>query len=167
MTARADTEQSRQFTIATPNARFVDMGTEFGVAVEAKGRAAVAVFAGKVNAEAKKADGGWTAQISLEEGQAGVYEQAKFTRQVCKRSDFPTLQPITPPPSSYQRWLEASRELQSRRDLLAYYDFQPDPNNSKVLLNRSASGAKYNGEIQNAAFVDGRFGEKCLGIHGC
>ena len=47
--ARADTEQSRQFTIVTPNARFVDMGTEFGVAVEAKGRAAVAVFAGKVN----------------------------------------------------------------------------------------------------------------------
>ncbi|MGD0516850.1 MAG: hypothetical protein ABSA26_04880 [Thermoguttaceae bacterium] len=160
LTARADTEQSRQFTIVTPNARFVDMGTEFGVAVEANGRAAIAVFAGKIIAEAKKTDGNWTTPIPLQEGQAGVYEQFKFTRQVCKRSDFPTLQLAPPPPTSYQRWLEASRELRSRPGLVAYYDFQPDPNNTKVLLNRSPSGAKYNGEIQNAAWVGGRFQEK-------
>jgi hypothetical protein len=156
LTARADTKQSRQFTIVTSNARFVDMGTEFGVAVEANGRAAVAVFAGKVKAEAKKADGGWTKQISLREGQAGMYEQSKFTSLVCKRSDFPSLQ-LAPPPTSFERWLEASRELRSRGDLVAYYDFQPDPNNIKVLQNRSSGGAKYNGEIQNAAWTPGRF----------
>ncbi|MGA2060545.1 MAG: FecR domain-containing protein [Thermoguttaceae bacterium] len=160
LTARAETEQSRQFTILTPNARFVDMGTEFGVALEANGRAAIAVFAGKVKAEAKKADGGWNTQVSLKEGQAGVYERSKFIPQVCIRSDFPTLQLAPPPPTSYQRWLEASRELQSRRDLLAYYDFQPDPNDTKVLLNRSPSGAKFNGEIQNAAWAPGRFDGK-------
>ena len=158
--ARADTEQSRQFTIVTPNARFVDMGTEFGVAVEANGRAAVAVFAGKVIAEAKKTDGSWTTPIPLQEGQAGVYEQFKFTHQVCKRSDFPSLQLAPPPPTSYQRWLEASRELRSRPGLVAYYDFQPDPNNTKVLLNRAPSGAKFNGEIQNAAWASGRFDGK-------
>ena len=163
LVARADTKQSGQFTITTPNARFVDMGTAFGVAVEAEGRAAIAVFTGKVMAEAKKAGGGWTAQIALKEGQAGIYEKAKFTRQVYKRSDFPTLQPVPPAPSSYERWLEASRELQGRGDLVAYYDFQPDLDDSTVLLNHSASGAKYDGEIQNADFVDGRFpGKKCL-----
>jgi hypothetical protein len=156
LTARADTKQSRQFTIVTSNARFVDMGTEFGVAVEANGRAAVAVFAGAIKAEAKKADGGWTKQISLREGQAGMYEQTKFTSLVCKRSDFPALQ-LAPPPTSFERWLEASRELRSRRDLVAYYDFQPDPNDIKVLLNRSSGGAKYNGKIQNAAWTPGRF----------
>ena len=67
------------------------------------------------------------------------------------------MQPVPPPPSSYQRWLEASRELRSRRELVAYYDFQPDPNNTKVLLNRALSGAKFDGEIQNAAWVEGRF----------
>lgn len=157
MIARADAEQSRQFTIVTPNARFVDMGTEFGVAVEADGRASIAVFAGKVKAESKRADGGWNRQILLQEGQAGVYEQSKFIPQVCKRIDFPTLQNVPlPPPTPFRRWLEASRELQTRRDLVAYYDFQPDPNNIKVLLNRSSSGAKYNGEIQNAAWTPGR-----------
>ena len=172
LVAHADTKQSLQFTITTPNARFVDMGTAFGVAVEAEGRAAIAVFTGKVMTAAKKAGGGWTPQIALNEGQAGIYEQAKFTRQVCKRSDFPTLQPDPPAPlvplapsvpSSYERWLKASRELQGRDDLVAYYDFQPNPDDSTVLLNHSASGAKYHGEILNADFVDGRFpGKKCL-----
>jgi hypothetical protein len=136
------------------------MGTEFGVAVEANGRAAIAVFAGKVKAEAKKADGGWNRQISLQEGQAGMYEQSKFTSLVCKRSDFPNLQLAPPPPTSFQRWLNASRELRSRPGLLAYYDFQPDPNDTRVLLNRAPSGAKYNGEIQNAAWTSGRFNGK-------
>ena len=61
---------------------------------------------------------------------------------------------------TYQRWLDASRELQSRQDLVAYYDFQPDPNNPKVLLNRAPTGAAFNGEIQNATWVEGRFPEK-------
>jgi hypothetical protein len=75
------------------------------------------------------------------------------------------LQTLPPPPldPSYQRWLDANRELQARQDLVAYYDFQPDPNNSKVLLNRAPTGASYNGEIQNAAWVEGRFpGKKAL-----
>jgi hypothetical protein len=165
LTARANTEKSRQFTIATPDARFVDLGTEFGVMIDAQGRAAVAVFEGKVNAEAKLANGRWTAPISLRKGEAAICEGTKFTPHVAQRSDFPMLQTLPPPPldPSYQRWLDANRELQARQDLVAYYDFQPDPNNSKVLLNRAPTGASYNGEIQNAAWVEGRFpGKKAL-----
>jgi hypothetical protein len=159
LTARADTEKSRQFTIATPDARFVDMGTEFGVMIDNKGRAAVAVFAGKVNAEAKLADGRWTAPISLHKGEAVVCEGTKFTPQVAQRSNFPTLQqPPPPPPSlSFQHWLDVSQDLQSRQDLVAYYDFQPDPTNTAVLTNRASTGAALNGEILDAPWVDGRF----------
>jgi len=57
----------------------------------------------------------------------------------------------------YQRWLQASRELQKRQDLLAYYDFQPDPNNPQVLINRASTGAPLDGEIHDAAWADGRF----------
>jgi hypothetical protein len=158
LTARADTEQSRQFTIGTPFARFVDLGTEFGVMVDAQGRAAVAVFEGKVNAEAKLADGRWTTPISLQEGEAVVCERTKFIHQVALRSDYPTLRlPPSPPSLSFQRWLDASRELQSRQDLVAYYDFQPDTSNPKVLLNRAPTGAAFNGELLNSTWVDGRF----------
>jgi len=156
LTVKADTQQSRQFAIITPNARFVDFGTEFGVMIDDKGRSAVAVFKGKVKAEAKLADGRWSIPLSLQKGEAVVCERTKFIPQVSKRSDFPS--PLPPPPLPlYQNWLNASRELQSRRDLLAYYDFQPDPNNSKVLFNRSSTGAILNGEVQGARWVDGRF----------
>jgi hypothetical protein len=158
LTARADTEQSRQFTIGTPYARFVDLGTEFGVMVDDKGHASVAVFEGKVNAEAKLADGRWTAPISLKEGEAAVCEKTEFALQVAMRSDFPALKTLPLPPSlSYQRWLEASQELRKRQDLVAYYDFQPDTGNPKVLMNRAPSGAALNGELLNSSWVDGRF----------
>ncbi|MGA2062840.1 MAG: LamG-like jellyroll fold domain-containing protein [Thermoguttaceae bacterium] len=159
LTARADTEKSRQFTILTPDARFVDLGTEFGVKIDDEGRAEVAVFAGKVNAEAKLADGHWAAGVSLGKGEAVVCEGTKFISQVAERNDFPTLrlQPPPPPSLSFQHWLDVSRKLQSHQDLLAYYDFQPDPSNSTVLFNRAPTGAALNGEILDAPWVDGRF----------
>jgi hypothetical protein len=159
LTARADTEQSRQFSIVTPDARFVDLGTEFGVKIDEKGRAAVAVFAGKVNAEAKLADGRWTAPISLRKGEAVVCEGNKFTPQVAQRSNFPTLQPLPPLPPNllYQSWLEASQELQKRSDIVAYFDFQRDDNNPNVLINRASTGAAFNGQIKKATWTKGRF----------
>jgi hypothetical protein len=159
LTARADTEKSRQFTILTPDARFVDLGTEFGVMIDDKGRAEVAVFAGKVNAEAKLADGHWAVGVPLGKGEAVVCEGTKFISQVAERKDFPTLrlEPPPPPSLSFQHWLDVSRKLQSHPDLLAYYDFQPDLSNPTVLFNRAPTGALLNGEILDAPWVDGRF----------
>ena len=88
-----------------------------------------------------------------------VCEGNQFTNQEMQRNDFPSLQP-GPPASlspSYLRWLDVSRELQKRPDLLAYYDFQRDENNPNMLVNRALTGEKYNGELQNAKWADGRF----------
>jgi hypothetical protein len=163
LTARAESAESREFAIVTPDARFVDLGTEFGVMIDEKGHAAAAVFKGKVKAEAKLPDGRWTAGISIREGEAVVCEAATFTRQVAQRENFPSLQPLPPPPPSYQRWLEARRELQKRKDLLVYYDFQPEVDGPSVLVNRAPSGPALDGEIHNATWVDGRFtGKRAL-----
>jgi hypothetical protein len=162
LTARADSENSRQFTITTLNSRFVDLGTEFGVMIDDKGRAAVAVFAGKVHAEAKLADGRWDTPVALSAGEAVVCVERKFTSYIAQRSNFPTLHALPPPPPAtpYQRWMDASGDLQKHKDLVAYYDFQPDPNNQNMLVNRASSGAIFNGEIQNATWTQGRFAEK-------
>jgi Concanavalin A-like lectin/glucanases superfamily/FecR protein len=159
LTARADTDESRQFTILTPDARFVDLGTEFGVKIDEQGRAEVAVFAGKVNAEAKLADGHWDTPVALKAGEAVVCVEAKFSPYVAQRSSFPSLRPLPPPPPSlaFQHWLDVSRKLQSYPDLVAYYDFQPDPSNPSVLFNRAPTGAALNGEIMHAPWVNGRF----------
>ena len=45
------------FTIRTPTARVVDLGTEFGVAVEKSGRSEVHVFVGSVTVEPQAARG--------------------------------------------------------------------------------------------------------------
>lgn len=161
LTATANSVSSHGFTIYTPAARFSDLGTEFGVQVDAEGRAAVAVFVGKVHAEAKQANGSWAKPLSLREGEGAVCEKASFTRQAANRSDFPSLEgpPPPPPPAPnlvFQRWTAMSQELQKRPDAIAYYDFQPDPNNPQTLLNRAASGATRNGEIQGATWVEGR-----------
>ena len=73
--------------------------------------------------------------------------------------DFPAPRPS----ASYLRWQAQNRELQQRQDLVAYYDFQAEGNNDKVLVNRALTGAALNGEIQNAAWTQGRFaGKKAL-----
>jgi hypothetical protein len=157
--ARADTVQARQFTIVTPNAKYVDLGTEFGVEVNAKGYSTLAVFSGKVNASAKLAEGSWTKPIPVAKGEAVACDKKTFKPLVARRSNFPSMQPLPPPPpdGNYQRWSDAAKELQRRPDLFAYYNFQPDDNNQKLLANHALTGAAFNGEIQNAVWVNGRF----------
>ena len=161
LTARCGTEQSRQFTIVTPNARFIDLGTEFGVMVNDKGHSEVAVFSGKVNAASKLPNDRWDTPVVVSEGKAVACEGGKIASVVAQRSSFPSLQPLPPPAPlpdpSYQRWLDASRELQKHPDLLAYYDFEPDQGELNVLKNRASTGAALNGEILDTPWVEGRF----------
>ncbi|MCC6127365.1 MAG: FecR domain-containing protein [Pirellulales bacterium] len=177
LTARADTLSSRGFAISTSAARFVDRGTEFGVAVDGQGRASVAVFAGAVDAEAKIAAGRWTAPVKIVEGEALACEGSKFVERAFNRHDYPTLQqppppalvqpteqpmapqPPMPPPTlaTFQRWTAFSKTLRNRPDLAAYYDFQADPSDSKALVNRAASGPALNGVIEGATWIKGRF----------
>jgi hypothetical protein len=162
LTARCDTEQSHQFTIVTPNARFVDLGTEFGVMINNLGQSAVAVFAGKVKAQAKSAEGRWDAPVSLGAGESVVCVDKKFSPYVAQRTDFPALHQLPPPApdTPYGHWLEVSQSLQKRPDLMAYYDFEPDAANPLALVNRAPTGAAFNGEIRKASWVEGRFDGK-------
>ena len=160
--ATANSKQSRFFTINTHNAKFVDFGTEFGVLIDSKGNSAMAVFDGKVDAAAKMSNGSWTKPISVKKGEAVACIGESIASHVVDRSFFPSLQPLVPPTpdTNFQCWLRASKELQNRKDLVAYYDCLPNPNNPNVLFNRAQSGALLNGEIQNASWVQGRFPEK-------
>ena len=49
LTARCNTPESKGFTVETPFARVVDLGTEFGVEVEQGGKLQMAVFTGEVD----------------------------------------------------------------------------------------------------------------------
>ena len=66
-----------------------------------------------------------------------------------------------------RRWKRFSQELCKRPDLIAYYDFQPDESNPRVLRNRSAAGLQYDGQLVGGAeWVEGRLpGKKALLFH--
>jgi hypothetical protein len=68
-------------------------------------------------------------------------------------------QPL-PPGKAFPRWSAFSKELQKRKDLVAYYDFQRDDKNPALLINKSPAGEKLNGKIEGARWVKGRFGGK-------
>jgi hypothetical protein len=67
MTAHV-TEASRGFTLKTPVADVVDLGTEFGVDVSARGHADVVVFEGQVAVDNKRTS--WRRPMQLEQGEA-------------------------------------------------------------------------------------------------
>ena len=57
LTAKAEGEQARGFTVQTPTMKLTDLGTEFGVRVQRDGIQEVHVFRGRV--EANLGPGGW------------------------------------------------------------------------------------------------------------
>ena len=109
--------------------------------VDEQGREEAHVFRGKVNAETKLSGGGWSAPVALVQGQAFVWKGFQFTVQAAQRSDFPSLnQAEQKPDAAFARWSAFSKELQKRKDLVAYYDFQQDRKESRVLLVNHIAG---------------------------
>jgi hypothetical protein len=151
----------KQPAINTPNGRYIDLGTEFGVRVDEKNREEVHVFAGRVNAEIKTSNGDWSAPRPLRQGEAFIFSGKIALVQVAQRTGFPTVNQVEPKPEAvFARWQAFSKELQKRRDLMAYYDFQQDQKNPELLVNKSPAGADLNGKIQGATWVAGRFAGK-------
>jgi hypothetical protein len=61
----------------------------------------------------------------------------------------------------FSHWKKYSDDLCKRPDLLAYYDFQSDDTDRKVLHNRAASGKKFDGRLVGGAkWCEGRLAGK-------
>lgn len=74
LVARAETNQAQGFTIRTPTAQIVDLGTEFGVTVDEQGQTETHVFAGRVIAQAIGAKRAKSEPLRLKAGQAARVE---------------------------------------------------------------------------------------------
>lgn len=74
LVARAETDLAQGFTIRTPTAQIVDLGTEFGVTVDEQGRTETHVFAGHVLAQAIGVKRASSEPVRLKAGQAARVE---------------------------------------------------------------------------------------------
>lgn len=70
LVARVETDQAQGFTIRTPTAQIVDLGTEFGVTVNEEGQTETHVFAGRVLAHAIGGKRRTEEPLQLQAGQA-------------------------------------------------------------------------------------------------
>jgi hypothetical protein len=168
------------FAVSTPTAVVTDFGTEFGVRVDENGMTESHVFQGKVLLTALEGNGKQTGKITL-----AANESARVEKKGGDKSPMVRRRKVDPtgfvrseqfamrarqigelPLRSFRRWQAESEKLRKRQDLLAYYDFQRDPDHPRdesgyeVLRNRSSYGSKFDGRVRGAirmGMAQGRF----------
>lgn len=140
------------FTVQTPSARIVDLGTEFGVSVEGESATHVQVFRGKVEVGPLHADAAagapqLLAANDIADVTAGgtVVATAPAQTSPFVRQDELDARAAADKGSSYQRWLAYSYQVLRDPDLVAYYTFDCAAEDSYLLVNRSTYGKALDG----------------------
>ena len=189
------------FVVNTPSATVTDLGTEFGVDVDGTGTTDSLVFVGSVKVNTVVGDGQKQAgEVTLIENQSVRVERQGGKQYVVRRVEVKSdnfvrpdqiqewlaavreaavkrkqeaEKPKEPEPdlTQFHKWEAFSNELRQRDDLLAYYDFQYDPNdkrdagNHQLLRNRAKTapgifGRHYDGQLWGSismGMIEGRF----------
>jgi hypothetical protein len=139
-------KDARGFTVNTPIANIVDLGTEFGVAVTLEGQTDVETFRGTVSVTPSA---GGTPSASAALITAGIARRVSASGEV---GEIPAatdafIRPGTfdgwnamPRETPYDRWKAYSERLCKDPDLVAYYTFDEDTAVPEHLTNRASSG---------------------------
>ena len=200
------------FVVNTPTATVTDLGTEFGVDVDKQGTTDSLVFVGSVKVNTvvgnvQKQAGEVTLienQSARVERQGGkqyvvrrdvvksdnfvrpdqIQEWVAMAREAAAKRKLEAEEPKVPELdlTQFHRWQKFSKELCQRDDLLAYYDFQWDPDdkrdadNHELLRNKAKTaggglfGRNYDGQLWGAiemGMIEGRFpGKHALKFQG-
>lgn len=160
------------FTVNTPTARIVDLGTEFGVAVAGTGGTDVQTFVGTVSV-APTVTATDSAVIFITAGhERRISSAGDVTEITADATAFVRAQQFDdwkamPRKTSYERWWAYSQRLRSDPDLVAYYTFDKDAALPESLVNEAPSGAALNGILlgtdrihERPAWATGRWREK-------
>jgi hypothetical protein len=172
LTGQITSETARGFTIRTPTARVIDLGTEFGVDVDKGGRTVSHVFRGEVRLLAGDSD---TNTNDARELTLRAKETGKVERQTddARQYNVARRDPVQPQHflrtdgfnkraadyylKSFRAWKTYRETIRRDPSLLAYYDFQQVPNQPQVLANVAASANRTaDGVIVGAFWTEGR-----------
>ncbi len=153
------------FTVTTPNARIVDLGTEFGVSVR-DGVSSTHVFSGGVLVMPTQDGRPRDAVEQLSAHQAvRVGSEDQLTRMIADGLAF--VRPFefaahlkAQDGSAYHRWLVHSLALRRDESLVAYYAFEREDQESDILRNVARHGSASPGRILGCGWTTGRFAAK-------
>lgn len=137
------------FRVATPDADFVDLGTEFGLRVRRGGESDLYVFDGQVNV-ADLRSGRVLSEVLGGESSRTI--SGKITNAPpLEEGDFPE-----PGSIGLKRWEQYEQQMRKDRSLLAFFPFQRGADES-VLINGAGPDTKSNGRIVGARWTTGRW----------
>jgi hypothetical protein len=159
LTGKITTPNAKGFTVRTPTATVIDVGTEFGIEVGKTGETTSHVFRGAVNLVTMTASGESTNFILSQNASARV-ERSR------EHQDSPIIVPCgSAKPELFVReeqflpfirWQSENRTMRRAPAMLAFYDFQQRNGSSVVLPNASPNGGRsFDGTIKNATWCDG------------
>jgi hypothetical protein len=143
-------ETAHGFTVATPQARFEDLGTEFGVSADASGRSALRVFDGTVRVRPSEGE----QVLALVQLGESVAVEAGELRRVPPLSEevFPSRDAV-----AFRHWQLESGRMRKDPGLVFYYGFEPDANAPGRLPDTAEVGVRADGQIAGANWVSGRW----------
>ncbi len=162
---------ARGFTVNTPIAHVVDLGTEFGVSVEPSGQTDVQTFRGTVSLTSSTSPPSAPASLITAGLARRVIASGDITEVSANTTTFVRPQQFddwkangTP----YQRWKAYSERLRSNPDLVAYYTFDKSDAAPERLLNRvSTTGTALDAELhgidrihERPRWTEGRWPQK-------
>ncbi len=146
--------QAQGFTVRTPSAQVVDLGTEFGVAVHHNGNAEVHVLSGRVEARLVRGEQPYGKRIRLAKGRAASFNGATGTMHLASAdarrfiSDFRTARSRSLADQMRRRWYVFSQKIRRDPDVVAYYPFDNQRESPGELRNRATSTAgRYDGRL--------------------
>jgi hypothetical protein len=137
------------FTIATPAADYVDLGTEFGLRVEPNGASDLYVFDGQVNVA--EANSGRILSEVFEGSSSRCVRGVTDTAPELKETDFPN-----PGAIGFVRWQEYERRMNADRDLLGFYPFRRTGDEA-ALANTQRDRIMTDGRIAGPRWTLGRW----------
>ncbi|MEM6505461.1 MAG: LamG-like jellyroll fold domain-containing protein [Planctomycetota bacterium] len=166
-----ETQLSKGFAVYAPNARVVDVGTEFGVAVSELGETVASVFEGEVTLTGMTNGHASTEELSIQAGQVKrvdptgmqVDDADPLSTTFVRGRDFDLLSD-TAHALTYDRWLAQSVEIRRDPSAVLYYTFDNEDQSPDRLINQAAGKpGSFDGQINGPTWADGRLpGKRAL-----
>ena len=159
-------EPARGFAVLAPSFELVDLGTKFGVSVVEGGSTEVHVFAGKVELYDRESNRNPSTRRELTTGDALTVDRTGVSRTMAVRdADFVTpmrLSEMTDARKQGQlrEWTAFRDSLESDPRVVAYFPFDRNAAEDRLLVGYGADSTKIEGAIVGCEWSEGRWPDK-------
>ena len=156
-------ELARGFAVLAPSFELVDLGTEFGLNVSDDGAAEIHVFDGKVELYDAESNRNLATRRELNAGDALTVDRDGLSKPIATRdADFVTPTRLSQMTDARQQgqhrdWRAFRDSLQDDPRVVAYFPFDRDDSEDRLLVGHGTNGTTIEGAIVGCEWSEGRW----------